>query len=357
LNHQATAKFENNNPVVMKSLTYLIFTLLVFAGTIGINAQPRHELKAVIDSVIVQAKTHAVNTSTVNWDSVRSDMYREATYALSVNDLGPAFQVMLVALNDRQGELYNSTTQTMIAVYPDETTLGEHTSGTTFDCRLMKNDVRYLRIPSGNMDVHNQAQMIRDAINPLIQNEQGNWIIDLRYTTGGQLHAMLAGMAPVLGEGLLTTVVDGKKKIRDLYSAHNGKFYKNHSLMINLPSYPKDLKASRIAVLTSEYTSGAAEIVALILKGRKNTKFFGQPTAGKIPVTTSIHINQHLVMKLTHIKYLDRNGDAYSQHIEPDATVAFEDISNLDQHKTIDDAVLWLTANDITVNVPELAVK
>lgn len=352
----------------MKVLKILIVAvavaiMLTLAGQV--QAQVKAELKSIIDAVVVNAKSTALNSQSVKWDIVQAQMYESATNAKSVQDLRESLEVLLVALNDKHGSFYNPTNASRIAGYPadkdSEISLKEfrNNSEAKFDYQIIQNNIRYIRLvaePTDN-DLQKHAEVIRQAVDSLSKEEAPYWIVDLRYAEGGEMNSLFAGLAPLLDEGLVATSVDGKRKIKDLYTVHNGNFYTNQVPVAKFPVSMKDSRNVKIAVLTSKHTTGAAEILALAFKGRKNTRLFGETTAGKITSTTSVNISSNLVMAITELRYDDRRGTSYTDNVNPDMLIEFIPGVAFNHDSAISEAGLWLTATPVLDSAVKVTMK
>lgn len=330
--------------------TLLLITALFPLTEINaqIKSQTRPELKTIIDSVIYHAKITSLNTRSVNWDSLRSDMYMLAQQAKTFQDLRPCFETLLVALKDRNGKFIDAATNSAIASYPEISATGasDRTSinsiNSEFEYQIMEGDIGYLKITGVSPDLQKSASAIRSAIDSLSKEKDLNWIIDLRYSSGGSFSPMIAGMGPLLGEGHVGGVVDGRGKIKKLYEIHNGRFYDDQHLVLSF-ACAKDMRPSKVAVLLSKNTSGASEIFAITMKGRKNTKFFGEPTAGNITVMNEIKIGNGLIMSLSEGLYQDRKGNVYKKNVTPEIPVACQHTADHRQDMAIQAATEWLS--------------
>ena len=103
----------------------------------------------------------------------------------------------------------------------------------------------------------------------------------------------------------------------------------------------------KIAVLISQYTASSGEIVAAALKGKPNTKFFGEATAGYCTATGWIRITDSLFMSISESLDTDRNGTVYADNIEPDVEVKFLIEKDPLNDKGILEATKWLKRNSI----------
>jgi C-terminal processing protease CtpA/Prc len=161
---------------------------------------------------------------------------------------------------------------------------------------------------------------------------------------------LFAGVSQILAEGLAFTEVDNKNNIVSMYTVHNGNFYIDQVPVIRFPLSEFDSKNAKIAVLTSRYTNGAAELLAIALRGKKNTKFFGESTAGNVLGMKAIAISKDLAMKLASTFYVDRKGIEYLHAINPDEEVEFIEVTNQHSDRGIKEAMAWLN------NLPETVV-
>jgi carboxyl-terminal processing protease len=310
--------------------------LVLFAFVLSfypLRAQINPNAKNILDAAIEKAKLTSVYSQKVIWDSVRSDMFAHAANAGTVADLQAAFHVLLNSLNDGQAKFVDPATGTSIAAFNENQNVTEQAK---FEFRIVDGDVNYLKIVGipDHADIQKEAEIIRNALDSLGKDESEKWIIDLRNCNGETAYPILAGLAPLLGEGQICAEIDGRYKVRKLYEIHNGNFYddKNQVAKFRL-TVP--LHHQQIAVLIDKNTVGAGELVAITFKGRKNTRFFGQPTKGNVAAVTTIEISKGLAMTLSHGYYQDRRGNPYTSSVKPDVATAVE-VNVLDQ------AIEWL---------------
>lgn len=338
----------------------LIHTLIVIAAVLCVNnlqAQLRPDLKAVIDSVVHKAKYTALNSHFVNWDSLRAQMYKQAAHAKTIKDLKPGFELLLNVLDDPHGKFINAQDHSVLATFtavrdpeiPNSHQAQRTVQGNTkpvntqFEFKEL-DGIGYLRIVGigPKADLQKEAGLIRAAIDSLSKRELQRWVIDLRYLSDGELHPVMAGLAPLLGEGQVGGIVDNRNKVKKLYEVHNGNFYDDQMRVGRFTNLTHDVEP-KIAVLISRYTAGAGQIVAIALKGRKNTKFFGEDTSGSLTITNYIPVTKTLVMSLSEGLYQDRVGNAYPESIDPDHEVVFEPmIVNTADDKGVTEAIVWL---------------
>jgi carboxyl-terminal processing protease len=337
--------------MIMKLARRILAVGAILLLGVEVQGQIKSDLKCILDSVIVNARRTSLNANAVLWDSVQLTMYQKARLAKTLQDLEESFEFLLLALNDSQAKIFNPVSNTAIASYPklEDTELPtleniENDINAKFDFAILKGGIRYLKITSiYSTDIQAEAAKIRNAIDSLSKDDSHQWIVDLRYCHGGNMNPVIAGIGPLLGEGLIGGLVDRKHKIKKLYEIHNGKFYDDKHLVVEFPT-TKDMMHTKIAVLTSKYTSGAGEILAMMIKGRKHTKIIGEPTAGQVTFTTNIAIKKDLVMALSECFYQDRKGIIYKENIKPEILVEFESTADYAEDKAIAEAIDWLNS-------------
>jgi carboxyl-terminal processing protease len=336
---------------VMKALIIIAALVIMLTMALQAHSQSTGDVNKIIDVAIEKARTVALNSGQVKWDSIGVAMHNAAKKTSSGSPLKASFEIMLASLNDREAYVFNSNTKAIIAGASQREQAESNQS--LFYYATLDNGVRYLRvaaIPIGS-DIQQQAEQIRHAVDSLSKGDAMQWIVDLRYASDGQMKPLFAGLAPLLDEGLTATAVDSKNTIVSMYTVHNANFYIDQVPVVKFPISSVDLKKAKIAVLTSRYTSGASELLSIALKGRKNTRVFGEPTAGNIFGMTSIQISKELAMRLATTIHVDRKGNDYKHEIRPDTLVDFTGVTDVHSDQAIEEAILWLNS------LPESVVR
>jgi carboxyl-terminal processing protease len=338
---------------MMKTVVWVVAVIIMLMLAMQSNAQVKTNLTHLVDAVVAKAKAHGLNSKDVKWDSIQTQMHEYAKQASSVHDLKQSFEMLLLSLNDKRGAFYDPTNSAHVAAHPDihpHSSVGKEIAEAQFEYRILANDVRYIKLVSvaSGSDIQKQSELIRAAVDSLSKEEATYWIVDLRYVTGGEMKPLMAGLAPLLDEGLIASSSDSKKQIKNLYTVHNGNFYDNQVPVAKFPIFKNEMRNAKIAVLTSRYTTGAGEILTLAFKGRKNTRVIGETTAGFIAGTASITISHNLVMSISEIMYTDRRGNAYAENLNPHTFIPFTPGVGLNEDKSIAEATLWLTTTSVS---------
>jgi C-terminal processing protease CtpA/Prc len=167
---------------------------------------------------------------------------------------------------------------------------------------------------------------IQQLIASLDSARPEGWIIDLRGNVGGNMWPMIAGLGPILGEsdnlgeffntsghsvltyrdGIASEVEDTGE--RAAYPRVDGTPYK----MKNSPA---------VAVLIDSWTGSSGEAVAIALRGRPRTRFFGEHTQGASTVNEVFKLSDGASIWLTIGVGADRTGKQYLNGLDPDEVV------------------------------------
>jgi carboxyl-terminal processing protease len=212
---------------------------------------------------------------------------------------------------------------------------------------LLDNGIAYLSVPWVSTTDSAVCMLVADSLQQLIAglDKQGTngWIIDLRKNTGGNCWPMLAGLGPLLGDGVCGYFVSAREKIPISYkdgAASQGKYVR---CRVSTNGYKLKEDKKPIIVLTGRRTVSSGEIVALAFKGKEQVYFYGEPTAGYTTANATYTLSDNSMLVLTVCMEADRNGKICEGKIIPDETISTETRSyNADPAKTA--ALVWLSS-------------
>ena len=192
-------------------------------------------------------------------------------------------------------------------------------------------------------DANQQAAHIRSGLEKLAAKGAKNWILDLRYNTGGNMHPMMSGVGPLLCDGVVGGEAGFKGDIIGNWSMKADNFYMRDYNAVPLPASGNIPCDAKVAVLISRYTLSSGEAVASTFKGRSHTRFFGEPTGGLTTVTNWDPVNEELTMSIAVSYYADRNNNVFKQNIAPDDPIEFSPEHPLKSDPAITAARDWLS--------------
>jgi carboxyl-terminal processing protease len=186
---------------------------------------------------------------------------------------------------------------------------------------LAESGIAYIDLPWVSTADQKICNDFADSLQQVIAgyHKQGvtKWIIDLRNNTGGNCWPMLAGLAPLLGNGVYGYFISESEKIPFSYQGGVMRQGRYARCIVNVP-YTMPLDKHTIVVLTGPNTASAGEIVALAFKGLHNVYLFGEPTAGLTTANATYKLSDGSVLVLTVCKEADRNGNIHEGKIQPD---------------------------------------
>jgi C-terminal processing protease CtpA/Prc len=299
-------------------------------------------------------QTYALNSKTVDWVRIRQQVYEQAQGARTISQLLPLYPPLFAQLHDDHGWLtyqgktvkWRNPDRLPYANAAVKTTLAQK-SGLLV--KLLPHRIGYIRLPginAGGSLAQQQAAavVVRDSVAQLFGHRIKAWILDLRLNDGGAMAPMLAGIAPLLGDGHLGGFVDYAGHAQEQWYLKQGNFYLDTLAVTALPAPTRRIRSHQpIAVLLSGLTASSGEIVAISLKGRPATRFFGEPSYGATTANTSYPIQGTSYLTLAGSVDADRNGQVYPLRVQPDEVIARGDnFLDLQQDAKVQAALHWL---------------
>ncbi len=337
-----------------------LIILVITTSNVVFGQSREAELQKILDTVISKSKEVSFYSKTVNWDSLSTKMRVSAKNAKTIDDLKPAFEILLNGLRDHHGHFRETTKYSIIAhftdyensrrkddrIYKPEIWKIVNNVESRYEYALLPNRIGYLKIVavSPNIDGQKEAERIRNSLTELCKNKVNKWIVDLRYNGGGNINVMLAGIAPLLDTQTVVTIQGENKDIIATAEIKKGEFWYRGNNYFKINNKTK-IKNPIIAILTSRWTTSSGEFVAVAFKGQKNTKFFGEKTDGKTTENGFEIINNEIALIISTGVYCDRNGNVYEDDVKPDKEIPFIVEKNREKDKGIIQAINWLKSN------------
>ena len=133
-------------------------------------------------------------------------------------------------------------------------------------------------------DIDDYASKVQNVIGELALKNPRGWIVDLRGNGGGNMWAMLAGIGPILGDGEPGAALKGEGTMGTWYYEDGKAGWRNDA---KDSYYARTVGAAMrltgtppVAVLIDRDTGSSGEGIAIAFRGRPDTRFFGESTAG-----------------------------------------------------------------------------
>jgi carboxyl-terminal processing protease len=194
----------------------------------------------------------------------------------------------------------------------------------------LQDSIAYLTIPWVSTTDSIICQQIADSIQTIIArldtHNISRWIIDLRNNSGGNCWPMLAGIGPLLGDGVYGYFVASGERVPISY--RDGSACQGRHVICRVSEdhgYHTHAIKKSIVVLTGSRTVSAGEIVALAFKGRDKTCLIGQPTAGLTTANATYSLSDKSMLVLTVCQEADCTGHVCDGRIQPDRVVPNDD--------------------------------
>jgi carboxyl-terminal processing protease len=189
------------------------------------------------------------------------------------------------------------------------------------------------------------AQELHDAIAAINTPPRCGWVVDLRRNRGGYIFAMLGGLGPLLGEGVVGGQIDAQGTIaRWSYGAGVVRNEATAMITVTKPYVSEPaLGQIPVAVLQSGLTASAGEATALAFKGRANSRSFGEATYGLTTYNVRTVLSDGAFLDIMTAVDADRTGTAHENAIPSDVKIASDWAKiGTDADPILNGALAWL---------------
>ncbi len=293
------------------------------------SRQPSDYTKEILD--IMQG--NSINRSRINWTDVRAQVNQAAQGATTIPDLYPAIALALRLLDDHHS-FYLSASGTFV----NNPTLPQ-CSAAPVPNAATPSDIGYVRVAGFSNSALGADVAFADEIQQQIRSRDrpglAGWIVDVRGNTGGNMWPMIAGVGPVLGEGVAGYFVPVSGPSTP-WGYRNGESFSGPSQVVRA-SQPYTLigGTAKVAVLTDIAVASSGEAVVVAFRARPNTRSFGTATCGLSTANQSFGLSDGATLYLTVSVMADRSLAPYGVPLVPDESVAGD-------AQVVSRAIAWL---------------
>lgn len=331
----------------MKLPTLLLAFLLIGITCVG------QETKDALHPIVQRAKETSLYANQVNWQEVNTTFVALTKDKSNQTDYIKGLQYLINSLGDKHGQFRSAKDNSLIVSYtgavkeatnrdPQFVNTVINDVSARFSYQLLNNSIGYLRVVGiGPGDVKAQSDVIRQGVVDLKSKGADKWIVDLRYNGGGNMEPMIAGLAPLIGEGFIAGSVNKDNETRE-YIIENGQFFNFGRLACQMDNLPEINPKEKVAVLLSRYTISSGELLAVAFKGRENTRFIGEPTAGYTTGNGYDVVTDDLVLIISQDVFIDRNKNKYEGNVGVDQESEFQHNLTTENDNQITLAKDWL---------------
>ncbi|MEM9258333.1 MAG: S41 family peptidase, partial [Bacteroidota bacterium] len=260
----------------------------------------------------------------IDWGSLEKDARNLATGAQTKADTYSAIQYTLSRINKHS--FFQSPTASAAMAgedLPDDRPDPNlhYTTG-----RRINEEVAYLEMPAIGSRHQPTLESFADSLQGLIAaldtETTTGWVLDLRKNEGGNCWPMLAGVGPLLGEGICGHFQAPNGDNAQPWSYENGKSLQGESEIVGTRNYVLKNPKARIAVLTGPQTISSGEVTTTAFIGHPRARSFGQPTGGFATTNSDFELSDGATVYLTVSVYADRNKQPVGEKIIPDEVIA-----------------------------------
>jgi C-terminal processing protease CtpA/Prc len=174
--------------------------------------------------------------------------------------------------------------------------------------------------------VDNAANTYANAgVNAIQANVTGascGWVVDLRDNAGGNAFAMLAAVAPLLGDASVVGFAYPRGGT-EWITVSAGR-------LTGFDTPPVEVK-SAVDVLTNQRTASAAELVAVGFNGQANALRVGEATAGLTSSNVSHKLSDGASLLISVAWYVDRSQNEFTGPLQPDVEISLSPKAQLEK--------------------------
>lgn len=304
---------------------------------------PSAEARAYLDELIGVMQANSINRLKIDWASFRAAVYATAGASQTVySAVASGVPVALRLLGDHHS-LYLTSQGTYI-YNPDPPPPCSDSPG--WPAVSVPQSIGYIKVGAfAGQDAGMAAQFavsIQERIRATDSDTLTGWIVDLRGNGGGNMYPMIAGIGPVLGEGLAgafvspTGATDGRWGYTDGAAWLEDSSGGSPGPITRVPAPYQPMRPNpKVAVLTNCWVGSSGEAVVVAFRGRPNTRSFGTPTGGISTANRGFWLSDGGTLLLTVSTMADRQLTVYGKAIRPDEEIA-------DPTTAVTRAVQWL---------------
>lgn len=315
---------------MFKSINTSIYLLAIWVLMTGfIQAQDQ----VCMDSLYQFIKTNSAWSRGVDWNRVDSLYHKLIQNKTNYHDSLYALTGILEEINDHSSYFHYKNDRISVSGklksrHGDQELQKRAAEEKDKILRMKFNrGVAYLRLSgfytNDSTKKHKIAQAIYDSLvlyNPVHVKA---YLLDLRLLSGGQLEPVLAGLIPLLGEGIFAKESDPSGRIVHTWSIKQNALLKDEEILYQLTDrklHGYDKKP--LVLLIGPMTSNAGKLVAIACKRRPGSLLIGESTSDDFSGLISRYdFNNDLQLYLASNFFADRSNSVYPDHLSPDQMV------------------------------------
>jgi hypothetical protein len=298
--------------------------------------------RAYVEAAVDTMQRYSIRKREIDWPTFRAAALARAGTAETPAQTHGSLVLTVEALGDAHSQFFapgNSPFSSLLASRDDTHAFGlRGQAGTGLPDfpvgRMLDARIAYVYVPSFGgtlaVNVRARADSTVDIVRTLDTNGGAaapcGWLVDLRGNGGGNMYPMIAGLGPLIGDGIAGVFVD----------ADDGRVYWYHrageagtrigttdvaAVRVTAP-HALRRAAPAIAVLHGAGTASSGEATAISFIGLPNARSFGTPTYGLTTGNRPFRLSDGAVLNLAAAIEGDRTGRLYGGKLVPDEPTA-----------------------------------
>ena len=320
------------NQIAIYLFSILILSSCSTDDTIDRSVNVSQEAELFLNEVLEVMEVNSINRHQIDWADFRTKVFSKVDGAQTFQDTYPGIREALVLLNDNHSVFFKADGGS-IFVGSIQCSVQEIAKPT------LPSNIGYVKVNSfsGSSNDSEAISFAQEIQNQIIGDDHADlkgWIVDLRGNGGGNMYPMIAGIGPILGEGIAGYFIDADNNQTSWGFVDGASVIQGNSVTKLDDSYELIITNPKVAVLLDNGIASSGEVVAISFIGRDGTRSFGAPTCGLSTGNTRFNFSHNCNMLLTTVVLADRNKNQYGREVIPDETTSNEDI--------ISKAIEWL---------------
>jgi len=319
----------------MNPLYKIIIIIAFFAFNSNLFAQnkdPDKQTRQLIKAITKTLKKESIVREKIDWIRLDDNLKSINFSGKHTSDKEKVYSVFINALQNA-GDHHSFFLSKVISDGLNKLNEEEVLSTSKY----LGNNIGYLKIPyCMTLDAEKDlkfANTLIKQIQILDENEIDKWIIDLRDNRGGNRWPMLAGLTPIIGDGLIGYNVVLNKHIPIIIKKGLIKYSTLETIQ-----YTTKKPFKKIAVVINGHTGSSGEMVTIAILGFEITKSFGQESGGYTTINSSRDYKDGTQLFLATGYSADKNKKKYFPSIKPDFPMS----NKLTEEETIKSVENWL---------------
>lgn len=285
-----------------------------------------------LNEVLTIMENNSINKNEIDWDNFREQVFNEAGTAQNIDETYGAIQLAITLLDDQHsfflrpdGSRINGMNRLLCTAEEVETP-------------SLPDNIGYVAVSAFSGTDSDESLAFAESIQEKIASDDdenlSGWIVDLRGNSGGNMFPMLAGLGPILGEGVAGYFIT-PENVEIPWSYSDGASINGQSERVKL-SNPYELinPDSKVAVLLDNRVASSGEAIAISFEGKSNTKSFGSATCGLSTGNSGFSLSNSSTLVLTTVLMADRDKNEFGGQLIPDVETSNQTI--------IEDAIQYI---------------